>query len=184
MFVMPEVDRDRDALHPLGACCRRFGDPIPEVKNLPATDVPEPYQTLLVHDDDMTPTLERIYGKPVYLNVLRQWGDNEVLGREVVIEAVQPGMVVVYGTIEICLQHFPGPAVTLILEGVRPLGGILEDFSISHSSHASQFFQASCTCRVEKIFPCPVGTILFGRKNQLRDAMGNVLADVVEMVPP
>ncbi len=48
----------------------RAGLTLPPLERLKEDEVPQPYKGLLVHSQDMTPTLEKFYGKPLGLTVL------------------------------------------------------------------------------------------------------------------
>jgi len=45
--------------HPLDEFYARAGLPMPSLQELTGKEVPEPYRSLLVHENDMTPTLEQ-----------------------------------------------------------------------------------------------------------------------------
>ena len=56
--------------HPLDEFYARSGLPLPPLEQVDGETVPEPYKTLLVHRNDMTPTLEDFHGRSVHLRVL------------------------------------------------------------------------------------------------------------------
>jgi len=83
--------------------------------------VPEPYKTLLVHLDDMTPTLEKFHHRPIHLQVLgrRRAGDDYF--REVVLRLDGTNEPVEFGAIKIHLALFPKEAREQILKAVGRL---------------------------------------------------------------
>ena len=48
--------------YPLDEFYALAGRTLPAIEQVPGESVPEPYRQLLVHQDDMTPTLEKCYG--------------------------------------------------------------------------------------------------------------------------
>src|ERR1043166_3266186 len=43
---------------------------LPDIEQMEGTEMPEPYRELLVHNADMTPTLEKFHDERIYLNVI------------------------------------------------------------------------------------------------------------------
>jgi hypothetical protein len=50
---------DAEGIDPLTFFYLRAGTPELKYESVVGEEMPEPYRSLLVHDDDMTPTLER-----------------------------------------------------------------------------------------------------------------------------
>src|SRR5258708_40329644 len=57
---------------PLDDFSARSGLPLPPIERLAGEQVPEPYRSLLVHDTDMTPTLESFHGARIHLQILNR----------------------------------------------------------------------------------------------------------------
>ena len=57
-------------LYPLDLLSAHAGSAAPAVKPIPAGRIPPPYHALLVHEDEMTQTLERHIGGLVVLRAL------------------------------------------------------------------------------------------------------------------
>ena len=58
--------------YPLTEFYARAGRPLPVPEPLAPADVPEPYRRLLVHGNDMTPTLERFHGERIVLQLIHR----------------------------------------------------------------------------------------------------------------
>src|SRR5689334_7052837 len=58
---------------------------LPEIAQVRGDQVPEPYRTLLVHHDDMTPTLEKFHGDNIWLRVISRRHRGDFYFREVVL---------------------------------------------------------------------------------------------------
>lgn len=161
------------------------GKPLPAIRPVLASDVPEPYKGLLVHDSDMTSTLEAFHGGPLKLRVLRLTIESDILKREVVLELESTGNSVEFGAIEIFLQTFPEPAQRAIRESYRPLGAILSEFGVAYVSQPSLFFRVDSDVVMQSALDLKgEGVVLFGRCNALRTPEGRLLAEVVEILPP
>ena len=78
--------------------------------------MPEPYRRLLVHDRDMTPTMEAAYDRKMNLRVLKYALDQEVFSRQILLIPEGSETPVVFGAIKIYLDEFPAAARDLVLE--------------------------------------------------------------------
>ncbi|HXA05898.1 MAG TPA: hypothetical protein VNY30_13705, partial [Bryobacteraceae bacterium] len=85
----------------------QLGLPLPLVTRVNGWDMPEPYRSLLVHNRDMTPTLERAHNQSIQLRVLRRALTGDLLTRQVVLVAEGGQVPVAFGAIKIHLEHFP-----------------------------------------------------------------------------
>ena len=172
----------RDPLYPLS----EFLDPRPSwnLELLDGGAVPEPQHTLLVHDRDMTSTLENHYGESLGLRIIARRVDGERLDREVVLVGKTSRRTVEFGAIRIHLGAFPAAARPAILAGRRPLGALLAEFQIPFVSRPRLFFRLQPSRQIESALEINAVTELFGRQNVLRAPDGRALADVVEILPP
>src|SRR5438093_11997787 len=126
--------REAALLYPLDQFYAQAGLALPSLRQVDDSDVPEPCRQLLVHDSDMTPTLEAFHGERIHLLVLARRLDGDAYARQVVLNLNGSGRPVEFGAIVIHLEHFPPAAREAILEGWRPLGTILHDHQIEHQS--------------------------------------------------
>lgn len=182
--VMSDVaERFRALLLPMS----RFYDSskrlLPDFAEIDGSEMPEPYKSLLVHENDMTPTLEQYWGMKIHLRLLEKTVEDGSLMRHVVLEANGENLPVEYGAIRIYLDRFDERPRELILESYRPLGTILSDFEIKHSSHPSAYFRVKSDAVIGEALDMPAGEDLYGRCNVLIDAEGERLAEVIEVLP-
>ena len=146
--------------------------------------MPEPYKTLLVHQNDMTPTLENFHGQSVHLRVLgRERRGNEYF-REVVLHLEGTEQPVEFGAIKIHLDRFPQVVRRRILEEKWPLGHILKDFNIPHASSPSAFLRVASDPLINSSLGLTGAQLLFGRRNTLLNPAKQPLAEIVEILPP
>jgi chorismate-pyruvate lyase len=151
---------------------------------LPATEVPAPYQQLLVHDHDMTSELAGFHQDSISLTVLQSRLTGNIYFREVTLHAAVTSAPVEYGLIEILIDSFPAELRPLILAGDTPLGAILTTSGLDFRSEPQGFFTISADI-LHAIFPkSPTGAKLFGRYNHLIRGESTCLARILEILPP
>src|SRR4051812_16026294 len=95
---------DLPAAHPLDDFYARAGQTLPPLTQIDAETVPEPYKTLLVHRNDMTPTLEKFHQRQIHLRVLGRRRNGNEYFREVVLLLDGSEQPVEFGAIKIYLD--------------------------------------------------------------------------------
>jgi len=182
---MPElIDTSLDLLYPLNEFYEQAGLAVPSVTRINGREMPEPYRRLLVHDRDMTPTLEAAYDRKMNLRVLKYALDHEVFSRQILLTPEGTDTPVVFGAIKIYLDEFPAVARELVLERRLPLGTILETQSIKHLSRPDAFFEVEADAQICEALGITGPVKLYGRRNVLGNATGRKLAQVLEILPP
>jgi chorismate-pyruvate lyase len=181
---MPESVHDQlaDFARPLIAFCGEGAASALEI--LQPEELPEPYRTLLVHDTDMTGTLERYRGQKMKLHPVEQFVENHNLVRHVELCGSDDGLPAEFGAIEIRLDQFEAGPRAAVLQGDIPLGSILKHAGIEFKSRPRAYFRIKPGEAVRHSFGVPADGWLFGRCNQLLTVSGELLADVVEILPP
>jgi len=154
-----------------------------EVRFLPGRELPGPARELLVHDSDMTPTLRAHHGCDITLEVCARQESEACLMRAVVLRRSDTGAPVEFGAIGIRLGGFDAGCRGAVLAGERPLGAILEEHEVEHSSHPRAYFEITIDERLAELLDAVPGSVHFGRCNELRDGQGIVFADIVEILP-
>ena len=174
-----------ELLRPLERFLTRESRPIPTVEPVDGGDIPEPYRSLLVGDHDMTPTLEAHYRERIHLRMLDRLLDRETLSRMVVLVTDRTERAVEFGAIDIHLSLFPDDAREAVLGCYMPLGSVLSHFSVPHLSHPSAFLRVQPRDYIREALCVGTGAVtLYGRRNALTTPDGNVLADILEILPP
>jgi chorismate-pyruvate lyase len=157
---------------------------VPHASEVSGADVPEPYRTLLVHDRDMTPTLEAYHAERIHLRTIGRRHDGEALSRLVVLTTTGTCRPVEFGAIVIHLEQFPAAAREVILGCRVPLGTVLAEFAIEHYSRPSAFIRVNSDPLINGSLDTTGSDALYGRRNVLRKPDGQALADVIEILPP
>ena len=175
---------DLDLLYPLTEFYHSY-DPIPLAQEeVGGGRMPEPYRGLLVHDGDMTSTLETFHGEAIELRQLDRLRTACALLRKVVLVGRESGRPVEFGAIRIDLHAFEPEARWRILEGRLPLGTILARYGVAYTSSPRLFFRLESDARIDRKLELTEPATLYGRQNVLSDPGGRPLAEVVEILPP
>lgn len=172
-----------DLLFPLDLFYRSSGAELPHLRTIPGDDVPDPYRALLVHQRDMTPTLEAFHGDKIHLRTLRRLEDSGAFCRLVVLTTDESQAPVEFGAIAIHLEEFPPEARELIQGCLCPLGTILSRYDIRHLSAPRAYIEVEADDWMSAEMGLQPGERLYGRRNVLSTPDGRVIADVVEILP-
>jgi chorismate-pyruvate lyase len=176
---------DMAGLDPLAYFYSRSGNTTPELVTVVREEIPEPYKGLLVHENDMTPTLELHYEQSMYLHVIDHERDDKTCARMVVLIGSENEKPAEFGAICINLEHLPVPVADAVVLGHKPLGGLLAFFDIEHRSSPRAYFKVWADDAIKKALKLDPEQAyeLYGRKNQLWLLDGAKLAEVVEILP-
>ena len=142
-----------------------------------------PCRELLVHEVDMTSTLERHYGEPMHLEVLVDGRTNGYYFREVVLRGAETGRAAEFGLIEIELNRFPDDLQQAILSGGQPLGGLLNENGVTYKSRPIGYFSVARGILPTKLSALGKNDLFYGRFNQLIGSDGSCLARILEILP-
>ena len=178
------LSRQTEIAHPLDEFYANARQPMPAWQSIDAEEIPEPYKQLLVHESDMTSTLEHFHEQPIHLRVLNRRQRDNAYTREVVLELDGTDAPVEFGAIKIYLASFPAVARDRILEAHWPLGRILREFKLPYASRPKAFLRIASDRLISGALQLNGTHRLYGRSNRLSDSQGNPLADIVEILPP
>lgn len=158
--------------------------PLPPIAMIVGAAVPEPFRSLLVHHNDMTPTLEKFHQSRIHLEIIKSDHRGGFYLREVILRLDHDEKPVEFGANKVFLGMFPEDAQELILLEQVPLGTILRDCGVKHQTEAKHFLCVTpdeTICRaLELEAPVP----LYGRKAVISDLKGRILSEIVEILPP
>ncbi len=186
--LFTELDPAPAALKPYAYPLDEFylaaGLPLPLIEPVPGEAVPEPFRSLLVHERDMTPTLEQFHGRDIHLEVLRSYVRGDFYFREVVLRLDGTEQAVEFGGNRISLALFPPRAQRLILEEHMPLGRILKECAIAHINHPKAFLRVEADDLIKRSLRLNGRPVLYGRCNLMVDPQNRPLSQIVEILPP
>lgn len=158
--------------------------PLPRMESVPGDAVPEPYRSLLVHNNDMTPTLEAFHNATIHLEILSRERRGDFYYRQVVLRSRSDETPFEFGANKIYLGRYPEEARDLILGEEVPLGRILKDCGIRHHTEAKAFFRIQSDDLINQAFELSEPVVLFGRKALICDEQNRPLSEIVEVLPP
>lgn len=149
---------------------------------LSPSDIPQPDRSLLVHDRDMTSTLAKFHSENIALQILHSQNLPHLHLREVILRTESSQKPVEYGLIEVHLDSLPENLQQDILDGQRPLGGLLNEAKLAYQSSPLGYFRVQ-RHEIGDLFPPSRGKFLYGRYNQLSGEKGQCLARIIEILP-
>lgn len=173
---------DSSPFAPLEKFYQRAGKALPEIEIIAGEAMPEPYKSLLVHERDMTSTLERFHGALCHVRAL-QFCEDDAYSRLVVLELNGSRKPIEFGAITIHLSSFAPHARDLILERQRPLGTILHEEHVGFISCPQAFFCIAPDEVICEALQQKSDAVLYGRCNRLSSPNGAPLAEIVEILP-
>ncbi len=170
--------------HPLDEFYAQMGLTLPPLQQVDGEAVPQPYKRLLVHQNDMTPTLENFHGRDIHLRLLGRRRKGNGYFREVVLLLDGTDQPVEFGAIKIHLDRFVPEVRRQILEERRPLGHVLQECGVKHSSRPKAFLWLASDHLINQALQLSGANVLYGRRNTLFDPQEQPLAEIVEILPP
>lgn len=171
-------------LWPLNLFYSAEGGALPSITPLFANQIPQPYRRLLVHENDMTPTLEAFHAGPIHLERLQFIDEKNETTREVILRMDGSEEPVEYGASRIFLDQLNAEARERVAEGVLPIGTILARCNCSHSARPGGYFRVAPIPMFDRVFGVACEGSLYGRRNTLVAADGSPITEVCEIMPP
>jgi len=169
-------------LYPLDLAYTYAGVPLPRVREVSPKDIPFPYRTLLVHENDMTLTLERHFGGPVALRPLSTVMQGGWYLRRVLLVQAYSGRPVEMGAIRLRLQAFKPRLRSQILKNEVPFGRLLRDAGVDFKSEPRVFLEIEPNPEMMGVFWMREPRTLYGRQTEAFQG-GTKIGDIVEILP-
>jgi chorismate-pyruvate lyase len=169
-------------LYPLDVIYTRVGVTLPQAKALSPYDIPLPYRSLLVHESDMTITLEQHFGGRIVLRALSTFSSAGWYFRRVLLAQEYSGRPVEMGALRINLNVFSQPVRARILRNAIPLGRLLRDSGVDFKSRAKVFLGITPNSEMMGVFWMREPRPLYGRQTEVIHK-GKHVGDIVEVLP-
>jgi len=170
------------APYPLDVVYAQAGIEPPRTRPVPAERIPTPYRSLLVHERDMTLTLEAHFGGRVTLRALSTFREGRSYFRRVLLVQEYSARPVEMGAIRIDLQGFAPRIRAAILRNEIPLGRVLRDGGVDYRSRPTQFLSVEPNSEMMGVFWMREPCTLYGRQTQM-SVDGRKIGDIVEILP-
>ena len=169
-------------LYPLDLAYAQAGVPQPKVHEISPKDIPFPYRSLLVHENDMTLTLERHFGGPVMLRTLSTVVRGSHYLRRVLLVQEYSGRPVEMGAIRLKMEVFKPQIRGQILRNEIPLGRVLRDGGVDFKSQPRVFLAVEPNPEMMGVFWMREPRTLYGRQTEMFQG-GAKIGDIVEILP-
>jgi hypothetical protein len=170
-------------LFPLDVVYEWAGIRLPTAKEISPYEIPLPYRALLVHQADMTITLEQYFGGRMALRVLSTFFKKGWYFRRVLLVQEYSGRPVQMGAIDMDLNVFNRNIRSKILKNEVPLGRILRDAGLDFKSQAKVFLKVTPNSDMMGVFWMREPRTLYGRQTEML-YRGKKIGDIVEVLPP
>lgn len=173
---------ENGVLFPLDLAYSQAGVPQPGVREVSPKDIPFPYRSLLVHENDMTLTLERHFGGPVMLRTLSTTLNGKWYLRRVLLVQQYSGRPVEMGAIRLRLDVFSPSIRNQILRNIVPIGRLLRDSGVDFKSQPRAFLAVDPNPEMMGVFWMREPRTLYGRQTEFFEG-GQKIGDIVEILP-
>ncbi len=180
--MAPSPRLRQSPLHPLDLAYRQAGVDIPAHRVIAPGDIPAPYQDLLVHERDMTLTLERHCGGAVQLRTLSTSLKGRWYLRRVLLVHAYSGRPVEMGAIRIRLDALTPRTRAQVLRHEVPLGRVLRDAGLDFLSRPRHYLAITPNQDLMGVFWMREPRLLYGRQTEVFQG-GAKLGDIVEVLP-
>jgi hypothetical protein len=146
-------------------------------------DVPEPYRTLLVHDNHMTVTVEAHHGTRVNLRPIEVRAERDWYARKILLTRSDTGRVVQFGIMRIDFRHCSEKVRQAILERKTPLGRILIEYDVLRRIDPETFLRVVPAGELLDDFQLDMPVATYGRLATIF-CRGEPAVELLEVVAP
>jgi hypothetical protein len=158
-FIPPHVSPNPDTLYNLFPATHRR----PDFEVIPASEVPEPYHGLLVHNHHMTLTVEKYHGGLVDVRVLDRVRNGDSYARKILLSLQSNGKVVQFGLVRVNLAVCSPKVRDEILEEKTPLGRVLIQNNVLRRIEPTAFLRVIPGPRLIQCFKLASAVPTYGR---------------------
>ena len=132
-------------------------------EHVASVTVPEPYQSLLVHNHHMTVTMEQYHQSPVEVHILDRRLEGDLYCRKILLLKQGTDTVVQFGIVRFDLRYVTSKVREEILAGNTPLGRILINHNVLRHIDLGAILRISAGPALAEIFSMPTGEVTYGR---------------------
>ena len=168
--------------YPLDVVYAQAGIEAPQTRAIAPNRIPLPYRSLLVHERDMTLTLESHFGGRVSLRALSTFRKGSSYYRRVLLVQEYSARPVEMGAIRIDLMAFKPRIRSQILGNRVPLGRLLRDGGVDYRSRPTVFLAVTPNSEMMGVFWMREPRVLYGRQTEM-SIDGRKVGDIVEILP-
>lgn len=158
-------------------------DELGEFVEIDAGEAPQPYQSLLVHHEHMTVTVEKYHQSPVDVQVLQTHSTDSHYSRKILLNRQSDGQVVQYGIVRLNLDYLGPDARREIESQETPLGRILIEHDILRDVKLLSVWKIAPGEDLRRLFGLEKPTTCYGR-TALIYCNGVIAVELLEIVTP
>ena len=148
-----------------------------------AAEMPEPYRSLLAHQNHMTVTVEQFHHSPVDVKVLETSHTGQHYARKILLARQTDGAVVQFGIVRLNFAHV-SPEVRQEIESQRiPVGRVLIRHNVLREIHLVRLWKVTPGPNLQKLFGLSSDQPTYGR-TALIDFSGEPAVELIEIVTP
>jgi hypothetical protein len=173
---------DTRAPYPLGVVYAQAGILAPLTKEIASGRIPQPYRSLLSHEQPMTLTLESHFGGALALRTLSTLREGRSYFRRALLVKEDSGRPVEMGAIHLNLDAFRPGVRRQILANTIPLGRLLREGGVDYRSRPRVFLKVTPNAEMMGLFRMPKALPLYGRQTVM-SVDGRKVGDIVEILP-
>lgn len=134
-----------------------------QAEHVPGTTVPEPYRSLLVHDQHMTVTMENYHQSPVDVKVIDSHLEGEQYSRKILLTKSGTDTVVQFGIVRFDFRYVTPAVKEEILAGNIPLGRVLITHNVLRHIDLGAIVRFTAGPGLASYLQMDAGQITYGR---------------------
>ncbi len=152
-------------------------------EEVPAEALPEPYQTLLAHENHMTVTVEHWHQSPVDVQVLKKHLTEQAYARKILLARQSDGQVVQYGIMRIQYEYLADAVRQEIESEATPLGRVLINHNVLRQVELFALWRVTPGEELRGLLGMRPGEITYGR-TALIHVDGEPAVELLEILTP
>lgn len=146
-------------------------------------EVPEPYRTLLVHNNHMTKLMEDFHGSLMDVRVLERIATDRNYTRAILLVRQDIATVAQFAIAQLDLKAVPESVRRDILSEQIPMGRVLLNHKVACRIELDAIFQVTVGIGLSRHFRAPLGGVTYGRLARIF-CDGRPAFDVLEVSAP
>jgi chorismate-pyruvate lyase len=136
---------------------------IADAEHVPSALTPEPYKSMLVHDQHMTVTMESYHRSKVDVQILERSRDGETYCRKILLLKAGTPEVVQFGLVRFNFQYVTAEVRDEIVAGNTPLGRVLINHNVLRQIDLGAILRITMGPQLHELFGKPAERVTYGR---------------------
>ena len=132
-------------------------------EHVSSASLPDPYKSLLAHNNHMTVTMEEYHQSPVDVTVLDQRLDGNIYSRKILLSKTGTDEVVQFGIVRFNFDYVTQAVKDEILAGEIPLGRVLINHNVLRHVDLGAVLRLTAGPGLASVMQIQPGEITYGR---------------------